>query len=62
MTRWCRRGFRMASESALIIKSLIKYLQIHIAPEDQHKTTFTFPFTFTYTRMPFGLCNALSTF
>ncbi|RDX95143.1 hypothetical protein CR513_22380, partial [Mucuna pruriens] len=39
------------------------YMQIHITPEDQHKTTFTCPFgTFAYTRMPFGLCNALSTF
>ncbi|RDX84771.1 Retrovirus-related Pol polyprotein from transposon 17.6, partial [Mucuna pruriens] len=39
------------------------YMEIHIAPEDQHKTTFTCPFgTFAYTRMPFGLCNALSTF
>ncbi|RDX68173.1 hypothetical protein CR513_52865, partial [Mucuna pruriens] len=39
------------------------YMQIHIAPEDQHKTTFTCPFgTFAYTRMPFGLCNALGTF
>ena len=39
------------------------YMQIHIAPEDQHKTTFTCPFgTFAYTRMSFGLCNALGTF
>ncbi|RDX82374.1 Retrovirus-related Pol polyprotein from transposon 17.6, partial [Mucuna pruriens] len=39
------------------------YMQIHIAPKDQHKTTFTYPFgTFAYTRMPFGLCNAPSTF
>ncbi|RDX68938.1 Retrovirus-related Pol polyprotein from transposon 17.6, partial [Mucuna pruriens] len=39
------------------------YMQIHIAPEDQHKTTFTYPFgTFAYTRMPFSLCNAPSTF
>ncbi|RDX65936.1 Retrovirus-related Pol polyprotein from transposon 17.6, partial [Mucuna pruriens] len=39
------------------------YMQINIAPEDQHKTTFTCPFgTFAYTRMPFGLCNAPSTF
>ncbi|RDY07593.1 Retrovirus-related Pol polyprotein, partial [Mucuna pruriens] len=39
------------------------YMQIHIAPKDQHKTTFTCPFgTFTYSRMLFGLCNALSTF
>ncbi|RDY01711.1 Retrovirus-related Pol polyprotein, partial [Mucuna pruriens] len=35
-----------------------RYMQIHIAPEDQRKTTFTCPFgTFAYTRMPFGLCN-----
>ncbi|RDX78320.1 Retrovirus-related Pol polyprotein from transposon opus, partial [Mucuna pruriens] len=34
-------------------------MQIHIAPEDQHKTTFTCQFgTFAYNRMPFGLCNA----
>ncbi|RDX87560.1 hypothetical protein CR513_30958, partial [Mucuna pruriens] len=39
------------------------YMQIHIALVDQHKTTFTCPFgTFVYTRMPFGLCNAPSTF
>ncbi|RDX93809.1 hypothetical protein CR513_23877, partial [Mucuna pruriens] len=39
------------------------YMQIHIAHEDQHKTTFTCPFgTFAYSRMPFGLCNAPSTF
>ncbi|RDX90608.1 Retrovirus-related Pol polyprotein from transposon 17.6, partial [Mucuna pruriens] len=36
---------------------------IHIAPEDQHKKTFTCLFgTFAYTRMSFGLCNAPSTF
>ncbi|RDX98080.1 hypothetical protein CR513_19046, partial [Mucuna pruriens] len=39
------------------------YMQIHIAPEDQYKTTFTCPFgTFAYTHMPFGLYNASSTF
>nr|URM60731.1 ZF-HD family protein [Gymnema sylvestre] len=39
------------------------YHQIHIAPEDQEKTTFTCPFgTFAYRRMPFGLCNAPGTF
>ncbi|RDY09609.1 Retrovirus-related Pol polyprotein from transposon gypsy, partial [Mucuna pruriens] len=39
------------------------YMQIHIALEDQHKTTFTCPFgTFAYSRMPFGLCNAPSIF
>jgi len=39
------------------------YFQIHIAPEDQEKTTFTCPFgKFAYRRMPFGLCNAPGTF
>ncbi|XP_061374761.1 uncharacterized protein LOC133316984 [Gastrolobium bilobum] len=39
------------------------YFQIHIAPEDQEKTTFTCPFgTYAYRRMPFGLCNAPGTF
>ena len=39
------------------------YLQIHIAPQDQGKTTFTCPFgTFAYRRMTFGLCNAHGTF
>ncbi|RDY13900.1 Retrovirus-related Pol polyprotein, partial [Mucuna pruriens] len=40
-----------------------RYMQIHIALEDQYKTTLTCPFgTFAYSRMPFGLCNAPSTF
>ncbi|RDX97364.1 Retrovirus-related Pol polyprotein from transposon 17.6, partial [Mucuna pruriens] len=40
-----------------------RYMQIHIAPEDQHKTTFTCPFgTFAYSHMPFGLYNVPSTF
>ena len=39
------------------------YFQIEIAPEDQEKTTFTYPFgTYAYRRMPFGLCNAPATF
>ncbi|RDY04562.1 Retrovirus-related Pol polyprotein, partial [Mucuna pruriens] len=40
-----------------------RYMQIHIAPDDQHTTTFTCPFdTFAYIRMSFGLCYAPSTF
>ena len=39
------------------------YNQIAIAPKDQEKTTFTSPYgTFAFRRMPFGLCNAPSTF
>ena len=39
------------------------YLQIDIAVDDQEKTTFTCLFgTYAYRRMPFGLCNAPTTF
>ncbi|PKI53577.1 hypothetical protein CRG98_026027 [Punica granatum] len=37
--------------------------KIHIALEDQEKTTFTCPYgTFAFRRVPFGLCNAPATF
>ena len=39
------------------------YNQIHIAPEDHEKTTFTCPYgIFAFRRMPFGLYNAPTTF
>jgi hypothetical protein len=39
------------------------YNQIKIAPRDQDKTTFTSPWgTFSYKVLPFGLCNAPTTF
>jgi len=39
------------------------YMQIPVALEDQEKITFTCPFgTFAYRQMPFGLCNAPTTF
>jgi hypothetical protein len=39
------------------------FMQIPIHPDDQHKTTFTCPCgTFAYRRMPFGLCNARTSF
>ncbi|RDX96865.1 hypothetical protein CR513_20426, partial [Mucuna pruriens] len=46
-----------------VLERLVGYMQIHIAPADQHKTIFTFLFgTFAYNRISFGLCNASSTF
>jgi hypothetical protein len=39
------------------------FMQVPIHPEDQQKTTFTCLYgTFAYRRMPFGLCNAPTTF
>jgi hypothetical protein len=39
------------------------YNQIQIAPEDQEKNTFTCPWgTYPYRVLPFGLCNAPTTF
>jgi len=39
------------------------YNQIKIAPQDQDKTTFTSPWlNFAYRVLPFGLCNAPTTF
>ncbi|XP_071926165.1 uncharacterized protein [Coffea arabica] len=41
----------------------VNSVQIAIASKDQEKTIFTCPFgTFAYRRMPFELCNALTTF
>ena len=40
-----------------------RYNYIAIAPKEQEKTTFTCPYgTFAFKRMPFGLCNAPTTF
>ena len=39
------------------------YNQLAIHPDDQEKMTFTCPFgTYVFQRMPFGLCNAPTTF
>ncbi|XP_070015629.1 uncharacterized protein [Nicotiana sylvestris] len=39
------------------------YNQISIAPEDREKTSFTCPYgIYAFRRMPFGLCNAPTTF
>ena len=40
-----------------------RFFQIPIHPDDKEKTTFTCPYgTYAYRRMPFGLCNAPTTF
>ena len=40
-----------------------RYNQILIAPEDQNKTTLTYPWgTYAYRVLPFGLCNTPATF
>ena len=39
------------------------FFQMPVHPDDREKTTFTCPYgTFVYRRMPFGLCNAPTTF
>jgi hypothetical protein len=39
------------------------YNQIEISPRNQDKTTFIYPWgTFSYRILPFGLCNAPTTF
>ncbi|XP_061351130.1 uncharacterized protein LOC133296198 [Gastrolobium bilobum] len=44
----------------VVVNQKNELVPIHIAPEDQEKTTFTCPFgTYAYERMPFSLCNAL---
>nr|GEY18110.1 reverse transcriptase domain-containing protein [Tanacetum cinerariifolium] len=51
------------NEYYCFLDGFIGYFQIPIDPRDQEKTTFTCPYgTFAYRRMPFGLCNAPSTF
>ncbi|GJX94995.1 reverse transcriptase domain-containing protein [Tanacetum coccineum] len=51
------------NEYYCFLDGFLGYFQIPIDPQDQEKTTFTCPYgTFAYRRMPFGLCNALSTF
>nr|GEW31818.1 reverse transcriptase domain-containing protein [Tanacetum cinerariifolium] len=51
------------NEYYCILDGFSGYFHIPIDPQDQEKTTFTYPYgTFAYRRMPFGLCNALRTF
>nr|GFC01835.1 hypothetical protein [Tanacetum cinerariifolium] len=51
------------NELYCFLDGFLRYFQIPIDPQDQEKTTFTCPYgTFAYQRMPFGLCNAPSTF
>jgi len=51
------------SERFSFLDGFAGYNQIHIKKEDQSKTTFTTDWgTFAFSRMPFGLCNAPTTF
>nr|GEX09775.1 reverse transcriptase domain-containing protein [Tanacetum cinerariifolium] len=51
------------NEYYCFLDGLSCYFQIPINPQDQEKTTFMCPYgMFAYRRMPFGLCNAPSTF
>jgi hypothetical protein len=54
---------RLANHAYFFLDGYSRFMQIPIHPDDQHKTTFTFPYgTFAYRRIPFGLCNALASF
>ena len=51
------------NEYFCFLDGYLGYNHIAIAPEDQEKTTFTYPYgTFAFRRMEFGLCNAPGTF
>lgn len=52
-------GFEMMS----MLEKFLGYNQVSVAPEDQHKTTFTTPWgTFSYIKMSFRLINVGATF
>jgi len=53
---------RLATKSHYyFLDGFSSYFQIHIAPKDQKKTTFTCPFgTFAYRRMPFAYAMPLA--
>jgi hypothetical protein len=55
---------RLAKHSYYIfLYGYSRFMQILVHSDDQQKTTFTCPYgTFAYRRMPFGLCNAPTTF
>nr|GEU49186.1 reverse transcriptase domain-containing protein [Tanacetum cinerariifolium] len=53
----------VGNEYYYFLYGFLGYFQIPIDPQDQEKTTFTYPYgMFAYRRMPFGLCNAPGTF
>jgi hypothetical protein len=55
---------RLAKHSFFyFLDGYLGYHQIPIHPDDQSKTTFTYPYgTYAYRRMSFRLCNALASF
>nr|GEY72513.1 reverse transcriptase domain-containing protein [Tanacetum cinerariifolium] len=53
----------VGNEYCCFLDGFFGYFQIPVDPQDQDKTTFTYPYgTFDYQRMRFGLCNAPGTF
>jgi hypothetical protein len=53
----------VGSEVFSFMDKFLGYNQIHIKPEDHHKTTFICPWgTFTYQKIPFILKNIGATF
>jgi hypothetical protein len=53
----------MGKELYSFMDGYSRYNKVSIAPEDWHMTTFACPWgTFVYVVMPFGLCNASTTF
>lgn len=53
----------VAHEFYIFLDVYYRHYQIEIAPEDQEKTTYTYPFdTFTFGIMSFELCNAPAPF
>jgi hypothetical protein len=54
---------RLANHSFCYLDGYSSYHQIPIHPDDQSKTTFTYPYgMFAYRGMSFGICNAPASF
>nr|GEX09563.1 reverse transcriptase domain-containing protein [Tanacetum cinerariifolium] len=60
---FCKHKIQLLDDKKPVVQKQRRYFQILIDPNDQEKTTFTYPFeTYAYRRLPFSLCNAPATF